>query len=164
MNKFASKLINYRVSHLICFFLASVFFSVCLAADVYKWKDLNGKIHFSDRDPNQSAERVALRPDIGEERAEQARKESKEFVYRQQRKSDFQKEEIEKVKKLEREKEHKLAEQKNYCSKAKRELRMLKAAVPVYRTDKTGERRYVDDAQREAEIKEWSRNIRGYCK
>jgi tRNA G10 N-methylase Trm11 len=138
--------------------------SLSLQAEIYKWKGSDGRVYFSDHKPSEIAEEVALKPSISEERLEQAQKKSKDFVYRQQRKNAFQKEEGEKVRNLEKEKEHKLAKQKNYCSKAKRELMVLKTDVAVYRTNKAGERVYVGDAQRESEIKEWNHNIRKYCK
>lgn len=144
--------------------LCLLFISLSLQAEVYKWKDSDGRIHFSDRKPSEVAEEVALKPSISEEEIEQASKKSKEFVSRQQRKNAFQKEEAAKIRKQEREKAHKLAEQKNYCGKAKRELRILKAGVAVYRTNKAGERAYIGDVQRESEIKEWNRTIRKYCK
>lgn len=143
------------------FFLALI--SVLTQAEIYKWKDANGKVHFSDRDPKQSAEEVILGPDVSEEKRERARKKAKEFIERQQRKSAFQAEEAGKIKKREREEKVNLAKKKNYCAKAKRELKILKMGVPVYRADKSGERSYLDDAKREAEINAWRQNIRQYC-
>ncbi|RLA17246.1 MAG: hypothetical protein DRQ61_05660 [Gammaproteobacteria bacterium] len=146
--------------------ISAIFFvllGLSVQAEIYKWKGSDGKVHFSDRDPKHSAEQIILKSSISEDKIEQARKESKEFVGRQQRKAAFQKEETARLKKHTREKELKLAKKENYCARAKKELRLLNMGVPVYRTDKTGERSYLGDSQRESEINEWSRNVRKYC-
>lgn len=148
---------------LICFFIAQILFSASIPAEIYKWKDSEGKVHFSDRDLEQSGEQVILKRDISEEKVEQASQRAKEFIWRQQRKMAFKKEEAGKAREQEK-KETETREKRNrYCSQAKKELGRLKLKVPVYRANKAGERVYIDDAQRAAEIDEWSRNIRKYC-
>ncbi len=143
--------------------LILIFLSHSVVAEIYKWKDSEGEVHFSDRDLGQSGEQVILKRDISEEKIEQARQKAKEFVRRQQRKMAFKKEEANKTREQARKELETREKRKRYCSQAKKELGKLKLKVPVYRANKAGERAYLDDAQRAAEIDEWSRNIRKYC-
>jgi hypothetical protein len=147
-----------------CLLCNGTLFSNELLAEVYKWKDVNGKVHFSDRAQSQSAEEVTLQPAISEERVNAARQKSRKFIDRQQRKTDFENQEKAKAASKAHNKALSASKRANYCGKAKRDLRVLNAAQPVYRTNQAGKRRYLEESQRAAEIKQWNKNISRYCR
>lgn len=138
--------------------------SYSAVAEIYKWKDSEGAVYFSDRNFEKSSEAVILKRDISKEKIEQASKKAKEFVRRQQRKTAFKQEAVNKAKERAR-KASKTREQRDlYCRQAKKELTRLKLKIPVYQLNKSGERRYLNEAQRTLKVSEWSQNIRKYCK
>lgn len=130
-------------------------------ADVYKWVDDRGRVHYGDSPPpDQSVQSVRTPPPPPEEEVLRSRSRMDELT--EDRKSDQEQE-------AQRRKEETAAEREriareNRCRAAKRELHVLELERPVYRLDEEGNRVYLDDDRRATEIGRARGRIRDYCR
>lgn len=136
--------------------MKSLLMMVCLlallpaaAADVYRWTDENGQVHYGQRPPPSGADRLEL-PETGAIEAG-VDTEIQQRRARQQRLLDS----------YDYEREQKRAEQAREaedrqqaatrCAKLQQYWRRLSYGGPVYHTGADGEREYLSDQQRAAE-------------
>ncbi|MBL8482663.1 MAG: DUF4124 domain-containing protein [Rhodocyclaceae bacterium] len=132
-------------------------------AQAYKCKQPNGSISFQDQ-PCQtgSAEsQVKVRTPSGQSAADARsgssagqRQLNRERDAEMQRMEDEVREHNQKV----------VAEQRAArCNNARRNLGVLKEQAPVFRYDNNGEKQYLDDSNRQAEIEAAQRKVSEYC-
>jgi len=143
-------------------FLVMVLMLPILAqAEIYKWKDSNGVVRYSDTPPasnvpteslrtrkviNTPAPAVAAKPAISPEAAAIKRQEDAENSKR-----DEQKKEAEKKVKAQN------------CFAAKDTLQSYEQGALVYKTNEKGERVYTEDADRPAAIEAAKKDVAKYC-
>ena len=140
-------------------------------AQTYKWKDADGKIHYSDQPPPANAKEEATvkqrkpasaataAPAAGENKAPKA----KTYV---EQEADFKKRQVEAA---EREAEEKkkaagAAAKKQTCDRARAQLRSLQAGGRVTQTNAQGEREYMNDAQIAQAIESEKKSVDSWCK
>ena len=131
-----------------------ILFVLCLAggpalAEIYRWVDSAGRVHYGERPPTENAERVQLRPSPSDS-ARDLPSESERRVRQQRMLESY---EYERERKAERQaaeasRKRELAAQ---CDRLRRYWRTLAFAGPVYVEDDGGQRRYLDDTARAAE-------------
>lgn len=145
-----------------------LFAAVNVSAKVFKWVDEKGVIHYSEAPPpKQKATELQVEPPppaAGNEGAnpETERWQKLEAEY-QKRKAERQA--AEKVKELEDENAQRLAvENKKKCIQAQQSLFALQQQRPVFTLNEKGERVYMNDKARPAEIEKTNRDIETYCK
>lgn len=127
---------------------------------IYKWVDEKGVTHFSENPPpdGRKAQKVEVRPTPPSGEARPADWKQREQQMRRDRIEKDQKADYEKAKS-----HNEMAERKNRCSYAQRQLHVLSLEVPVYSVNEKGERVYVEDKDRAAEAAEWRAEVRKYC-
>ena len=129
-------------------------------AEVYRWVDEQGTMHFSDK-PNRhtSAEKIEIKTGAVNKDASQERrlKDQKHLlsVLEEERKIKQQKQ-IEKQKKKE--------EKKKSCKKARETLNEYLTSGQLYDLDKEGNKIYLSDDEREQEIKKATDAVDYWCK
>lgn len=130
------------------------------AEGVYKWTDAQGRVHFGDRPPGDAATTAIappaappLPPPTDAERAA-----------RQQRLLDMYQDER-------REKEEREAKQKaddedrrRRCAQARDRLDRYERSPRIYDPQPNGERRYLSDGEREAEIRTARNEVARLCR
>ena len=130
-------------------------------AEVYRWVDENGKVHFGDRPPRGVQTESLDLPETGggppaptdEERKAKTRRlldaweEERRIKKEQQAQAAADK-----------------AKRKRRCSRARHELRDLQQGALFYELDEQGERRYLSDAELEQEKQKWREAIEYWCK
>jgi len=132
--------------------------SLAVTAEVYQWRDENGKLHFSDKKPKQqdsediSASVKAVNiDDSGEERAKLERlfkpETAEEKALKQQQSAD---------------KSQKQAQMKVQCDKAKKTLEILKG--PVYFTRQDGSSYDVSVDEQARRVSKLEKSIRKNCR
>ncbi|WJW75662.1 DUF4124 domain-containing protein [Thiohalobacter sp. IOR34] len=139
--------------------LVLLFSAGLAAAEVYRWTDAEGRVHFGDRPPASGAEVVPLRsapsaagaPDEAERRA------------RQQRLLQAYGEERLKKKEAARRQAADAAARRRRCLDVRDRLRRYQRGVPLYRLDDAGRRVYLEEAQRAALIGRLQRAERELC-
>ena len=130
-------------------------FSLCLAvpvsAEIYRWIDENGRVHYGERPPHDTAERVQLPREATPTVTAPAADETERRV-RQRRMLDAFSHEREQ-KKAQRAREEKARQRlAQDCERIKRRWKELNYGGPIYYEQPDGGRRYVDDAERAAEL------------
>lgn len=146
------------------FALLSCLLAFSASAEVYKWTDAQGRVHFGDKPPGEGAESVTIRGAdkdetkdyqptvIQEERAERQRRLLNAFEEERQIKRE-QKEEARK---------EKLKRQKN-CSEARGELENLLTHNRIYEFDKNGNRVFLDGDGRDKAIADARKDVEYWC-
>lgn len=164
-----------RVEGRILLFTLLTLSNVAALADIYRWVDKDGRIHYSDKPSSQFESRrvrtestdVPKQTDEGEalrrlrEQSEQATKNRSEAQRARSAAEQAANEE-------------RLAQEQR-CLKARKQLAVLQEQLPVYRDEKgefrakwsgdtyQGKREYLDNATRASEVKVVRQNIATYC-
>lgn len=131
-------------------------------ADLYKWTDSNGQVHYSDQVPA-GTESKRLGPSSNPQRerdAEAARRALADRV--SQSKQQRQQEQDSEEKKLAEAEQKRKKEEA--CRQARERLAVLNHNGPIARVNEQGERYYMDAAQRQSEIDATQRRVDEVCK
>lgn len=141
--------------------VAAAFAAVALAhasfAQQYKWVDKNGRIEYGDTPPPGAKATPLRKPSGGPAPAaasKDGKAEPKGPLTPAQQDAEFRKRQETAAKSAD--KEAKSAEdakaKRENCSNAQEQLRVLESGQRVARTDEKGERYFIDDEQRSADI------------
>lgn len=129
-------------------------------AELYKWTDSQGKVHYTDQPPTVNAQTVK-NPQSGQaETTTQAAKSlsDKDQAYKKRL------EEAEQAR-LKAEKEAEQARiQRENCTKARNNLDTLQNRSRVYTTNSAGQRTYMDDAARADALANSQKAVSDFCK
>ncbi len=162
--------------------LLAVAFALPVSAQIYQWKDENGRTHYSDTPPpsgpvktlrgaapqqhapsapTSAAEPAAVAPETaasaaGEPVTDPAASDP-EAQFRARRAAAA---EAEQQAKVEAEKN---AERERFCSQARNQLRGLQSGQRIARMNAAGEREFLSDAEREEEISRLQRQLAENC-
>ena len=132
------------------------------AQQMYRWIDEGGRVHFTDTPPPESAKKsekieVKPTPPSGPVTAP----------------GDYRKKELEtRGDRLQKEQEAKRAAydearaaelKKARCRDAQSQLQVLRMQRPVFQTNEKGERVFLDDKDRQAELDKWQERAKTYC-
>lgn len=109
------------------------------AAEIYRWTDANGQVHFSQRPAAAGAEKVEVKPQVVER--DQLTREREE---RASRFYEARREEQAQASANAAEQQAKRAEE---CRKLRSELASIPEGYSYYRTEADGERSYYSDEQ-----------------
>jgi hypothetical protein len=127
---------------------------------IYKWVDEKGVTHFSEHPPPDGKKAQKIEP-----RVTPPSSDAKPADWKQ-REQELRKKKIEQDQKDEYRKatsQNAAAERKNRCVYARRELHVLEKQVPVYHVNEKGEKVYLEDKERPAQVAEWKRAVAEYC-
>ena len=131
--------------------LLSLFLAVPVSAEIYRWTDENGRVHYGERPPHDTAERVQLPHSAAPSAATPAAEEAERRARQQRMLEAFShKREQKKAQKARDERERRRLAQD--CERFKRHWNDLNYGGPIYYEEPDGGRRYVDDAERAAEL------------
>lgn len=141
--------------------LASIFLaSLSVQADVYRWVDKDGAVHFGDKPANkQSAEKVEIKTNAGTNNQRQGNQLRKQqhllSVMDEERKINKQKQAKEK-----KDKQVVIAN----CKRAQKMLDGYRRSGVLFNVDKSGNKTYLSDQQREEAIKRARDDVETWCK
>ena len=141
--------------------LALIFLaSLSVQADVYRWVDKDGAIHFGDKPANkQSAEKVEIKTNVGTNNQSQGNRLRKQqhllSVMDEERKINEQKQA--------KEKKDKQVVISN-CKSAQTTLNYYLRSGVLFNVDESGNKTYLSDQQREEEIKKARETVKYWCK
>ena len=132
-------------------------------AEIYKWVDENGKVHFGDRPPanaegSQEIEvKTAPVTDHRDPTDAQRRERRRRLL------ESFENERAEKKQAAAEEKERKKKNARQ-CTVAKHNLDLIKRAGYIYDLDESGEKVIYSDEEKDKEISDLQKSIKKYCK
>ncbi len=124
-------------------------------AEIYRWTDANGQVHFGQRPAASGAEKVEVRPQVVE-RDQQTR----EREERTSRFFDARREEQAQASAQAAERQAKRAAE---CQDLRRRLANIPEGYSYYRTDETGERNYYSDQQVDTARQQLQRQVTERC-
>jgi hypothetical protein len=134
--------------------------SAHVQAELYKWTDEKGKVHYSDQPPTVNVETVKT-PAAGQaETTDQAKQSlnAREQDYQKRRK------EAEEARaKADKEAEQARVQREN-CEQARSNLDRLQNTPRVYTTNAAGQRVYMDDTARANALANSQKAVSEYCK
>jgi hypothetical protein len=141
--------------------LAVLLAAATVAAQVYKWVDKDGKVQFSDTPPPDAkteAKKIDVKPASGSTAAatKSLAEKSKEFDKRKAA-------EAEKAKKAGEEEKTK-AQNQEACETAKAYANDLQSGRPINRSNAQGERSFMSDEERAAELAKARSTMAEACK
>jgi len=143
------------------------FVSATLQAEVYKWVDDKGIVHYGDKQ-NTEGRSVEMQVDMSspDENPENANKETATLSRDEKRRrlagameeDRLEKKEAREKKKAERD------QNKHRCNQLKDKKKRMQAAAGLYKLDKDGNRVILSDEQRNKNQKSLDKQIKKYCR
>ena len=139
--------------------VAFILLSICLPApaEVYRWVDENGQVHFDDRPAGEQSTQIKMKSAPGkqvdhEQRMDKTRRLLNAYQSERQRDREQRAEQ-----------QRAAEEKKRNCNKARDDLRSAREAGAIYKLDNNGERVYYSDRQREQTIEKYQQAVRDWC-
>lgn len=131
------------------------------AAEMYRWVDSNGQVHYSDSPPPAGAKstRTIVTPPAAPAAAPAKSKtwQEKDLEFRQRQAAEAEAQ-------AKKDKESADAKQKKAnCEAARRNLQTLESGQRVATTNAQGEREFMDDTARQKAIEEARRAVNSWC-
>lgn len=146
------------------FVLLSLTLASAVSAEMYRWVDSQGRVHYSDEPPPagaKSSKTVAPPPPSYMPSGEGAKSKTwqeKEMEFRQRKSAQSEAQ-------AKKDKEEADAKQKKQnCESARANLRTLESEQRVTTTTEAGERTFMDDAARAKAIAEARKTVDTWCK
>ena len=134
--------------------------ATAFAQPMYKWVDEKGVTHFSQEPPPDNRKATKIEPKVTPPSAP-ARATDWRKLDQEARKSRLERDQKEEY---ERGKAHNdAAERANRCNYAKRQLAVLERQVPLFNRNDKGEKVYLEDKERPAEVAHWTREAQSHC-
>ncbi len=138
------------------------------AADIYQWKDAEGKTQYSDQPPSDRPARLIKSGVTGQAAAEKSDSSPEEKAEKKGPKSLAEKDQASRKLKIEAEKTEKEAaakasEKKENCTLARGRVKTLEEGGRIYKRDEKGEKNYLDDKALDKEMAGAKANADKYC-
>lgn len=137
-------------------------------AQTYQWKDSAGRTVISDTPPPGSAKESSRTiggksPNTTTSAANKPAEAAKSFA---EKDMDFKKRQQESAEKANKEAKEKsaAAEKRENCDRAQRQVTLMESGQRVAMSDENGERRVMDDAERQKELDRARRSVSDFCK
>jgi hypothetical protein len=146
--------------------LAVLLAATVVAAQVYKWVDKDGKVQYSDTPPPDAkaeAKKVDVKPASGTAPAAPTKAATKSLKERAKEFDKRKNESADKSKKMDEEEKGAQLYREN-CDSAQSYLRELESGRPVNRTLPSGERGFMTDDERAAEMAKARKTASENCK
>ena len=141
------------------FFIALLCMQSPAIAEVYKWTDAQGRVHYGDKPQSDKAETINLPskeppavPHVSEDRLEKQRRLLDAYAEERRLKREADE-------KARKDKE----ERKRKCADLKDDLRNQENAGSIYRLDKDGKRVFLSHEEREASTAELRKQVQEWC-
>lgn len=132
-------------------------------AELSKWVDADGKVHYSDQPPPANVKAKTLRTTSDTAAPASAPAAPKTIAEREA--------ELKKAQQAKKEAADKAAQEqaiieaeKTHCTAAQQNLRALQDGIRMTEIDAKGERSYLDDEQRRLRMEKAQQDIKAYCK
>ena len=151
-----------RLGRMVLLVAVSLAGGAAIAADIYRWTDDNGVVHFGERPPPGGASRIELRQAPSQNGADATTMEERR--QRQQRLLDAYSHERDRKRQQQAENDAAAARNQAQCDRLRRHWRSLSWGGPVYYGQEDGGRRYLSESERNAEKSAVQRTYGASCR
>ncbi|HVY07220.1 MAG TPA: DUF4124 domain-containing protein [Burkholderiales bacterium] len=152
---------------------AGCLYAALAGAQMYKWTDADGKVHYSDQPPPANAKaETTIKPRKGAAQPAAAGTDAKEApaaanktpTYQEQE-AAFKKRQVEAAEKeaADKKKADEAAEKKQNCKQAKEQVANLQNGGRITKTNTKGEREYLGDAEIALELDKAKKSVSTWC-
>ena len=131
-----------------------------VGAEVYKWIDEQGRVHYGDKPPEQGAREMQVDPGTGSGGPIPSDAQRRDKTQRLLRAFD---EERRLKQQREQRQEAEAAERRQRCARARDRLRRYTHAGGLYEIDDQGNRRFLDDSRRRQAEERARRDVEKWC-
>lgn len=147
--------------------ISLLFFAAALAApataELYQWKDEQGRTHYSDRKPAGTQVRtLPQKQSSASDNASSPTDDSQARKERQRRLADVLRKEDEEREAESRRKAAETAARQQECRKLRQHLQSIEGRR-VYEEGESGERIFLDDTTRDARVREMQQSLAEHC-
>ncbi|MDH3947503.1 MAG: DUF4124 domain-containing protein [Gammaproteobacteria bacterium] len=150
---------GYLLGLVVCFFL-----TLPVQAEVYKWTDEHGRVHFSDKPPSKDTPAYQLRtPASAASTSSQESLTDAERRARQKKLSDSLEADRQEKQKAESTREQQQARREHNCKVARAEWTASKRANLIYDYDQQGNRVYYSEAKKQRYLESLHAEVRKWC-
>lgn len=132
-------------------------------AEVYKWVDENGKVHFSDKPFDEKSKAFKMKRQPTPEEIQQAKQRAAKVIQHQRKVSEINSEEAQEEQKARLKKEKQAARLSDECKVAQREIIQLGRGYRSYTVNDKGEKYYLSDQEKNDTIAKMQELIRLHC-
>lgn len=133
-------------------------------AEVYKWTDEHGRVHFSDKPPNQDTPEYQLRTPASSDRATSPESlTDAERRARQRKLSDSLEADRLEKQQAESKRKQQQAKREHNCKVARAELNSSKRANLIYDYDQQGNRVYFNETKKQRYLESLRAEVRKWC-
>ena len=129
-------------------------------AEIYKWVDENGKVHFSDKPINDKSKQVQMKRQPSEQEIQQAKERAARVIQHQRKLNEIRSEEASEVQQANAKRDKLAAE---LCRNAKQEMKYMNGKYVNYTTNEKGERYYLTDQEKNELAAELEKVIAENC-
>ncbi|MEN8166539.1 MAG: DUF4124 domain-containing protein [Pseudomonadota bacterium] len=131
-----------------------------VAADVYKWTDAQGRVHYSDRPMSDASQplKVTPAPPISDPSTHQVDRKRL-----RQRMLDVYREERTQKRQLLAEQKQEKAKRKRMCHQSRDRYESFSSSSAIYDRDENGERRYLENKERKRFIAKLKSDVDRWC-
>ena len=130
-------------------------------AEVYKWKDEHGRVHYGDRPNGQDADEIVIEEKTGS--PDHDKKKTIDRKVKQERLLQLYAEEREQKKQEKIDQQNEKITRKNTCNKARNYHKEILNSGYLYEEDDNGEKRILSIEEFEAHLAETEKLIEKYC-
>lgn len=132
-------------------------------AEVYKWVDENGKIHFSDKPVDQESTEVKMKKQPTAAEILQAKRKASELINHHRKVSDNLEEEATDKQLAQEKEENRQTKRLSDCKDAKMEVRNLSRGYRSFILKENGERYFLSDKEKTEQIAKFEKAIAENC-
>jgi hypothetical protein len=143
-------------------FLGALAFAAHAHAEMFKWTDNQGKVHYTDQPPTVDAQTIKG-ASVGQGQSETTTQAVRSLDAKEQAYQKRSQEAAAARAKAEKEAEQARLQREN-CDKARKNLSTLQNSARVYTTDAAGQRTYMDDAARANALANSQKAVSDACK
>ena len=133
-----------------------------LDAGIYKWTDEQGRVHFSDRPVDDSSSEVKIRQSPATETPSNEERQQRDL--KMKRMLDAFEEDRANKKEAKQKQRQEREKRKRNCLLAKDRYNSHNRARGIYSYKKDGERRYLNDSERQSHMKKLKADVERWCK
>ena len=146
---------NFSRCSVVFLILAAVSFAAITQAEVYKWTDKEGKVHYSDKPIDDKTKALKMKRKPSEKEIYQANKRAKSLINHQQKLHEIAQDDAHDKKIIADKKEKKEKKRIAFCQDAQRQIHRLGRGRRTYTTNDDGSRYFMSDEDKNKMIAEY---------